>query len=161
MVCSIRSILLLCSVLAMTVYLILTAGEDSKSCEVTRVKHLIGFVPAGLSLLAYVKDRSLFDIGMIALFVLLCLFIGMKGIYGMADGFVFANLTLLFGGVGGVAGIGLVVLVMILACFSGMIEMLLRKMVTWTDFKSKRHIAFVPHILIGYIAVMIALCIWF
>ena len=161
MVCSIRSILLFCSVLAMTVYLILTAGEDSKSCEVTRVKHLIGFVSAGLCLLIYVKDRSLFDVGMIVLFVLLCLFIGMKGIYGMADGFVFANLTLLFGGVGGVAGIGLAVLVMILACFSGMIEMLLRKMVTWTDFKSKRHIAFVPHILIGYIAVMIALWIWF
>lgn len=161
MVCSIRNILLLCSVLAMTVYLILTASEDSKSCEVTRVKHLIGFVPAGLCLLIYVKDRSLFDIGMIALFVLLCLFIGMKGIYGMADGFVFANLTLLFGGVGGAAGIGLVIMIMILACFSGMIEMLLQKMVTWTDFKSKRPIAFIPHILIGYISVMIALCIWF
>lgn len=161
MVCSIRSILLPCSVLAMTVYLIVTAGEDSKSCEVTRVKHLIGFVPAGLCLLAYVKERSLFDIGMIVLFVLLCLFIGMKGIYGMADGFVFANLTLMFGGVGGTAGIGLVVLIMILACLSGMIEMLLRKMVTLANLRQNRHIAFVPHILVGYLAVMIALIIWF
>lgn len=161
MVFNIRSILLLFIVVTMTIYLILTADEDSRSFEVTRNKHLIGFLPAVLSFLMYVKDRSLFDIGMIVLFVLLCLFIGIKGIYGMADGFVFANLSLLFGGVGGTAGIGLVILVMILACFSGMTEMLLRKMVTLTNFKQNRHIAFVPHILTGYVSVMIALFIWF
>ena len=145
----------------MTIYLILAASEDSNSFEVTRLKHFIGFVPAELVLLIYVKDRSLFDIGMIALFVLLCLLIGMKGIYGMADGFVFANLVLLFGGVGGTAGIGIVILIMILACFSGMTEMLLRKMVTLANFRQNRQIAFVPHILTGYVAVMIALFIWF
>ena len=161
MVFNIRSILLLFIVVTMTIYLILTADEDSRSFEVTRNKHLIGFLPAGLSVLMYVKDRSLFDIGMIVLFVLLCLFIGIKGIYGMADGFVFANLSLLFGGVGGTAGIGLVILIMILACFSGMTEMLLRKMVSLAAFRQNRHIAFVPHILAGYIAVMIALFIWF
>ena len=161
MVFNIRSILLLFIVVTMTIYIILTAGEDSRSFEVTRNKHLIGFLPAALSVLMYVKDRSLFDIGMIVLFVLLCLFIGIKGIYGMADGFVFANLSLLFGGVGGTAGIGLVILIMILACFSGMTEMLLRKMVSLAAFRQNRHIAFVPHILAGYIAVMIALFIWF
>lgn len=161
MVFNIKSILLICSFVVMTIYLILASNEDSKSCEVTRLKHLIGFVPAGLIVLLYAKDRSLFDIGIIILFMLLCLLIGMKGIYGMADGFVFANLVLLFGGIGGTAGIGLVVLVMILACFSGMTEMLLRKMVTLTNFKQNRHIAFVPHILTGYVSVMIALFIWF
>ena len=161
MVFNIKSILLICCFVVMTIYLILTACEDSKSCQVTRFKHLIGFIPAVLSLLIYVKDQSLFDIGIIILFMLLCLLIGMKGIYGMADGFVFANLVLLFGGIGGTAGIGLVVLVMILACFSGMTEMLLRKMVTLTNFKQNRHIAFVRHILTGYVSVMIALVIWF
>ena len=115
MVFNIKSILLICCFVVMTIYLILTACEDSKSCQVTRFKHLIGFIPAVLSLLIYVKDQSLFDISIIALFVLLCLLIGMRGIYGMADGFVFANLVLLFGGIGGTAGIGLVVLIMILA----------------------------------------------
>lgn len=157
----IKGILLLCCVLVVTVYLIITAIEDSKSYEVTRIKHLYGFVPAGVCILLYIRDRSLFDIGIIALFVIVCLLIGMKGIYGMADGFVFANLTLLFGGVGGTAGIGLVILIMILACFSGMTEMLLRKMVSLAAFRQNRHIAFVPHILAGYIAVMIALFIWF
>lgn len=161
MVYSIKSILLFCSLVVMTIYLIVTADEDAKSFEVTRLKHLIGFVPAELILLIYVKERSLFDIGMIALFVLLCLVMGMMRIYGMADGFVFANLILLFGGVGGTAGIGLVILIMILACFSGMTEMLLRKMVTMASFRRNRHIAFVPHILIGYTAVTIALFIWF
>ncbi|MBQ7933851.1 MAG: hypothetical protein IJ327_03575 [Lachnospiraceae bacterium] len=161
MVYSIKSILLLCSLAVMTIYLIVAADEDAKSFEVTRLKHLIGFIPAELILLVYVKERSLFDIGMIALFVLLCLVMGMMRIYGMADGFVFANLILLFGGVGGTAGIGLVILIMILACFSGMTEMLLRKMVTMAGFRRNRHIAFVPHILTGYTAVMVALFIWF
>ncbi len=160
MVYSIKSILLFCSFVVMTIYLVLTAREDSKSFEVTRLKHLIGFIPAELILLVHMKERSLFDIGMIALFVLLCMFIGMKGIYGMADGFVFANLVLLFGGISGVAGIGIVILIMILACFSGMIEMLLKKMVTLADFRENRQIAFVPHILTGYLAVMIGLSIW-
>ena len=161
MVYSIKSILLFCSLVVMTIYLIVTADEDAKSFEVTRLKHLIGFVPAELILLVYVKERSLFDIGMIALFVLLCLVMGMMRIYGMADGFVFTNMILLFGGVGGTAGIGLVILIMILACFSGMTEMLLRKMVTMAGFRQNRHIAFVPHILTGYAAVMVALFIWF
>lgn len=157
---SIKSILLIFGFVVITIYLILSAREDSGSFEVTRIKHLIGFIPAELLLLINVEERSLFDIGMIALFVLLCLLIGRKGIYGMADGFVFANLILLFAGVGGTAGIGIVILIMILACFSGMTEMLLRKVVTLADFRVNRKIAFVPHILIGYVSVMVALFIW-
>lgn len=157
MVFSFKSIIWISSFVIMTVYLIWTAHEDAKSCEVTRIKHLVGFIPAALILLVYVRERSLFDIGIIVLFVLLCLFIGMKGIYGMADGFVFANLVLLFGGISGVAGIGIVIMIMILACFSGMIEIFLRKMVTRENFKNNKQIAFIPHILTGYLAVIICL----
>ena len=102
----------------------------------------------------------MFDLGMTVLFVLLCLIIGVLGIYGMADGFVFANLTVLFGGIGGSVGVSMVILIMILACFSGLTEMMLRKMITWADLKRNSHIAFVPHILTGYVSVMIALMIW-
>jgi len=144
----------------MTIYLIITALEDSKNCEVTRIKHLAGFIPAVSILLVYVRERSLFDIGIIILFVLLCLLIGLKGVYGMADGFVFANLTILFGAIGGMAGVGMVILIMILACFSGMIEILLRKMITMENFKKNRQIAFVPHILTGYLVVILCLFIW-
>ena len=155
------SILFVCSILIVTAYLILTAREDARSFEVTRIKHLLGLIPAMCILLLNLKKLSLFDFGMTVLFVLLCLIIGVLGIYGMADGFVFANLTVLFGGIGGSAGVGMVILIMILACFSGLTEMLLRKMVTLADFRQNRHIAFVPHILNGYLAVMIALFIWF
>ena len=63
----------------------------------------------------------------------------------MADGFVFANLTLFFGGIGGVAGVGMVILIMVLANFSGMVEILSRKMATKKNFREDKKIAFVPH----------------
>lgn len=154
------SILFIYSVLIITAYLILTAREDARSFEVTRIKHLIGFIPALCILLLNLKKLSMFDLGVIAMFVLLCLIIGVIGIYGMADGFVFANLTLLFGGIGGIAGVGLVVLIMILACFSGLIEILMQRMLTLVNIRKNKKIAFVPHILLGYGVVMIALIIW-
>ena len=154
------SILFVCSILIVTAYLILTAREDARSFEVTRIKHLMGLIPALCILLLNLKKLSLLDLGMTVLFVLLCLIIGVLGIYGMADGFVFANLTVLFGGIGGSAGVSMVILIMILACFSGLTEMMLRKMITWADLKRNSHIAFVPHILTGYVSVMIALMIW-
>ena len=160
MVYNFKSIIWISSFAFMTIYLIGAAHEDAKNLEVTRIKHLMGFIPAILMMIVNAGTYSWFDIGMIELFVLVCLWMGMKGIYGMADGFVFANLVLLFGGISGVAGIGIVILIMILACFSGMIEMLLRKMVTLADFRENRQIAFVPHILTGYLAVMIGLSIW-
>lgn len=154
------SILFVCSIITVTLYLILTAREDAGSFEVTRIKHLMGLIPALCVLLMNGRRLSLFNLGMIVLFALLCLVIGAMGIYGMADGFVFANLTLLFGGISGSAGVGMVILIMILACFSGLTEMLLRKMITLAAFRQNTHIAFVPHILAGYMAVMIALVIW-
>ena len=160
MVYSFKSIIWIGSFVIMTLYLIWTAKEDARNLEVTRIKHLVGFIPAILMMIVNAGTYSWFDIGMIELFVLLCLWMGMKGIYGMADGFVFANLVLLFGGIIGATGIGVVIFIMILACFSGMIEMFLRKLVTLANFRENRHIAFVPHILTGYLAVMIGLCIW-
>ena len=160
MVFNLKSIIWISCYVITTFYLIWTAHEDARSMEVTRVKHLVGFIPAVLMLMINVGTYSWFDIGMTLLFVLLCLWMGMKKVYGMADSFVFANLALLFGGMNGVTGLGIVILIMILACFSGMTEMLLRKMVTLADFRKNRQIAFIPHILTGYMAVMICLWIW-
>ena len=154
------SILFIGSVLIITAYLILAAREDARSFEVTRIKHLMGFIPALCILLMNGKMLSMFDLGVIAMFVLLCLIIGMIGIYGMADGFVFANLTVLFGGIGGSTGVGLVVLIMILACFSGLIEILMYRILTLVSIRKNKKIAFVPHILLGYGVVMIILLIW-
>lgn len=160
MVCDMKSMLLIGSFVATATYLILVAVEDSKSFQVTRWKHLIGMIPALLLTLVYIGERSVLDMGMILLFVLLWMFFGKRKVYGMADGFVFVNLTILFGAIGGMAGIGLVILILILACFSGMAELFLRKMVTVASFQAKKHIAFVPHILTGFLAVMAALFIW-
>lgn len=156
----IKSIIFIGCMLVVTIYLLITAREDARSCQVTRIKHLAGLVPAVCMLFMNVRARSLSDIGAVLLFMLIFLVCGLKKIYGMADGFVFMNLTLLFGGAYGVAGIGVVILIMVLACVSGMAEILMRKMITIENFRQKAHIAFVPHILIGYIAVMSALLIW-
>jgi len=160
MVFSFKSIIWISSFVIMTVYLIWTSHEDAESMEVTRIKHLIGFIPAVLMMIVNAGTYSWFDFGIICVFVLLCLWMGMKKVYGMADSFVFANLALLFGGMNGVTGLGIVILIMILACFSGMTEMLLRKMVTMENFKGNKQIAFVPHILAGYVAIIITLAIW-
>lgn len=72
----------------------------------------------------------------------------------MADGLVFSNLTLFFGGIGGVSGVGMVILFMILAGFSGMAEILVRKLATMRNFKENRKIAFVPHIAVGYVVTL-------
>lgn len=160
MVFSVKCVLMLCCFGGMTVYLIMAANEDSRSYQVTRWKHLIGFFAASIIGVSHMKDKSLLEIGMTMLFVLLMFILGMIGVYGMADGFVFANLTLLLGSIGGIAGIGLVILIMILACVSAMLEMLFRKMVNIEGFKQNVHIAFVPHILAGFLAALIALLIW-
>ena len=159
--CKMKTVFFLGSIVAVTVYLIAAAIEDYKTCQVTRWKHLIGFIPAFLWFVINIRQLLIVDFAIILAFLLTFIGIGYAGIYGLADGFVLANLSLLFGGTGGAAGIGMVILIMILAFFSGMIEMLLRKMATLAAFRQNRHIAFVPHILTGYIAVMIALIIWF
>ena len=81
-------------------------------------------------------------------------------IYGLADGFVFANLTILFVGMAGVAGIGLVILIMVLASFSAMAESMIRGILTFSSLRQNKQLPFVPHILSGYLAVTIALSLY-
>ena len=154
---SIKGIIFIICVLAVTVYLIVAAIEDAKSMEVTRGKHLIGFIPAVVVWILFVGERNICDIGIIILFIGLWMLCGWIGVYGMADGFVFANLTLLWGGIGGLAGVGMIILIMVLAGFSGIVEILVRKLATIKNFKENRKIAFIPHILISYAIVIIAI----
>ncbi len=151
---SIKGIIFIICVLAVTVYLIVVAIEDAKTMEVTRGKHLIGFIPAVVVWILCASERNICDIGIIILFVGLWMLCGWIRVYGMADGFVFANLTLFFGGIGGVAGVGVVILILVLAGFSGVVEILARKMATIKNFRENRKIAFVPHILVGYVVVL-------
>ena len=154
-----RGILFIVCVVAVTVYLIVAAFEDKRYMEVTRRKHLIGFLPAVVVWIMFAGERNICDIIVTILFVGIWLLCGKVGVYGMADGFVFANLNLLFGAIGGVVGNGLVILIMVLAAFSGMVEVLVCKMATMANFKQNRKIAFVPHILIGYVVVTIMLVV--
>lgn len=154
---SVKGIILIICIMAVTVYLAVAAIEDRKSMEVTRIRHLIGFVPAVTVFIQFFNKHTVVDVAIVFLFVVLFLICGKTGMYGLADGFVFSNLTLLFGGIGGVPGIGLVILIMILAEFSCLAEMLLCGKMTWTHFWKNKQVAFIPHILNGYMAVIIAL----
>lgn len=151
---SVKGIMFIICVLAVTVYLIVAAIEDAKSMEVTRGKHLIGFITAVMVWILCAGERNICDIGIVILFMVLWMICGRIRVYGMADGFVFANLSLFWGGIGGVAGIGMVILIMVLAGFSGMVEVLVRKLATLRNFKENWKIAFVPHILVGYLIVL-------
>ena len=154
---SIKGIFFIICALAVTVYLIVAAIEDAKNMEVTRGKHLIGFIPALATWLLCAEGRNIFDIGVVILLIGLWLLCGWIKVYGMADGFVFSNLTLFWGGVGGVTGVGMVILIMVLAGFSGMVEILARKLATIKSFQKNRKIAFVPHIFVGYVVVIMVL----
>ena len=136
-------------------YLIVAAVEDAKTMEVSRGKHLIGFMSAVVVWILCAGERNIYDIGIIILFIGLWMLCGWIRVYGMADGFVFANLTLFWGGIGGVAGVGIVILIMVLAGFSGMVEILVRRQVTMKNFRENWKIAFVPHILVGDIVIII------
>lgn len=151
---SIKGIIFIICVLAVTVYLIVAAIEDAKTMEVTRGKHLISLIPAVVVWILCASERNICDIGIILPFVILWMLCGCIRVYGMADGFVLSNLTLFWGGIGGVTGVGMVILIMVLAGFSGMGEILVKKLATAKNFKENRKIAFVPHILVGYLIVL-------
>ena len=78
----------------------------------------------------------------------------------MADGFVFAILTLLFGAVGGVAGVGIVIIIMIIAGFSFLLNHLVICMIKRKRLFQNVAAAFVPHILVGYIFAWTGLLIY-
>lgn len=81
----------------------------------------------------------------------------MAGIYGMADGFVLANLTLFFGSITGGMGVGVVILIIVIAAFTFLIchvgKCIIRKKQIIKNMKG----ALVPHIFGGYITIMVIL----
>lgn len=86
------NVLFVVCVVAITVYMAVTAWEDYKSCEVTRWKHIIGGIPAILLYIINAGRYSVMENLLILVFAVLYIIIGYCGVYGMADGLLLANL---------------------------------------------------------------------
>lgn len=147
-----KEVVFLLCVLAVTAYLAVTAWEDYRTCEVTRWKHLWGSIPAICVIFLGIHNYSAVDYAGVLVFALLFIGIGYIGVYGVADGFVFANLTLFFGGIGGVIGIGIAIWIMIMAGVSFLINHLFTCMIKKKKLFQNIAAAFIPHIFVGYIA---------
>lgn len=153
-----ESIFLIC-VLAVTVYLAVTAWEDHKTCEVTRWKHLIGGIPAIILYCLHWNQHGMEENAMILAFAIIYVAVGFAGIYGFADGLVLANLSLFFGSIGGATGCGVILLIMIIAAFSFLICHVVKSIVTRRKVFQRISGALIPHILVGYLIVMgIVIC---
>ena len=150
-----ESLFVLC-VLAVTVYLIVTAWEDHKTCEVTRWKHLIGGISAMLLLCIQIDQYSWQEYAMILAFSLIFVLIGCIGVYGRADGYVLMILSLHFGSIGGLAGIGIVLLIMITAAFSFLVCHVVKCVVTHQKIRNVAG-ALIPHIFVGYMVVSVGM----
>ena len=150
-----ESLFVLC-VLAVTVYLIVTAWEDHKTCEVTRWKHLIGGISAMLLLCIQIDQYSWQEYAMILAFSLIFVLIGCIGVYGRADAYVLMILSLHFGSIGGLAGIGIVLLIMITAAFSFLVCHVVECVVTHKKIRNVAG-ALIPHIFVGYITVSVGM----
>ena len=157
--CSMREIMYLLCVFAVTVYLAVAAWEDHKSCEVTRWKHLIGGIPSVMLFVMNMGRFSLEENAMILAFAGIYVVIGYVGLYGFADGLVLSILSLFFGSIGGCAGGGAVLLIAVISAFSFMIFHAAKCL--WKHRKIFQNMSgpLIPHIFVGYtavIAVMIA-----
>jgi len=75
----------------------------------------------------------------------------------VADGFVFANLSLLFGGIGGTVGIGAVILIAVIAAFSAFFCHNLKYLIKKKKIFQNAAGAFIPHILFGYVVLTLGL----
>ena len=150
-----RGILFWVCVLAVTVYLAVAAWEDYKTCEVTRWKHLIGGIPAIFLLCTRYHLYSWHENALILVYAMLFILAGRIGVYGMADGYVFMILTLFCGSIGGRAGIGAVILIMTVAGGSFLINHLAGCVAKKEKLFCNMASAFIPHILIGYVAIWI------
>lgn len=138
-------------VLAVTVYLAVTAWEDHKSCEVTRWKHLIGGIPGVLLFLLNLGKHGLEENAIVITFSLIYIAVGYVGVYGFADGLVLANLSLVFGSIGGIYGSGAVLFIMILAAFSFLACHVVKSVGTNERLFRNMAGALIPHIFIGYV----------
>ena len=142
-------ILLLC-LCAVTTYLVVAALEDHKSCTVTRWKHLIGGVPAILLFIVNFSQRCWEQNAMILAFSVMYIVIGFAGVYGFADGLVFAVLTIFFGSIGGAVGSGAVLLIAIIASFSFLFFHCIENMAKKRKVFQNMAGPFIPYILAGY-----------
>ncbi len=144
----------LLSFIVLSVYMIIVATEDLKTCEVTRWKHLIGLAAALISMALGFNRHLRMDY--ILIFVCMAVFIlaGCVGAYGLADGFVLSNLTLFYGFIGGMEGVGLVCVIIIIASFSMLISHVVRAVRKKEQIFINRTAAFIPHLFVGYVAVM-------
>ena len=152
--CNMEKLLFLTCVVAITVYMAVTAWEDYKSCEVTRWKHLIGVIPALCLYLINIGEHGLIEYVLILIFAVLYIVIGYCGIYGFADGLILANLTLFFGGIGGIAGSGIVLLIMIIAAFSFLISHIVKSVMYKRKIFLHMTGALIPHLFVGYASVL-------
>ena len=149
-----KTLLFVLCVLAVTVYLTVAAIEDYRTCEVTRWKHLIGLISASISIISNMKIHSMIDFAIILAFSIIFMWIGLAGVYGMADGFVLANLTLYFGSIAGDMGAGIVI-ILVIAAFSFLICHIRKCLIYKEEINKNIKGALIPHILVGYVAVMI------
>ncbi len=152
--CRMRGIVFILSFIMLTVYMVITAAEDFKTCQVTRWKHLIGLMAALISMALGFNHYPGMDY--ILIFICMAVFIlaGCAGAYGLADGFVLSNLTLFYGFIGGMAGIGVVLVLIIIASVSMLINHVIRAVVKKERIFVDRTAAFIPHLFVGYVAVM-------
>lgn len=149
-------ILLLC-MFAVTAYLVVTAWEDHKTCEVTRWKHLIGGIPAILLFFVNFSQRSWEENALIAAFSAMYILVGYAGVYGFADGLVLAVLTMLFGSIGGAVGSGAVLCIAIMASFSFLLCHVVKSIIKKRRVFRNMAGPFIPHILIGYGSVCVVI----
>lgn len=148
------NVLFVVCVVAITVYMAVTAWEDYKSCEVTRWKHLIGGIPAILLYLINMGRHSVTENLLILVFAFFYLIIGYCGVYGFADGLLLANLTLFFGSIGGIAGSGVVLLIMIIAAFSFLLVHTVKSVIYKRKIFFHMAGALIPHLFAGYVTMI-------
>lgn len=130
MVFSAKGMILASGLMIMTIYLFIAAKEDAKSFQVTRWKHLLGLLADVVLLIIFMKERSILEFAIMISFMVSALVAARIKIYGLADGFAIANMLLFFGSISGIIGIGLVILILILACFSAMAKIIFGKNTT-------------------------------
>ncbi len=156
--CDMKSILFIIALEIFTSYMTMAAVEDFKTCQVTRWKHLIGLI-SSLACLLICFDRNLMlDYMLLPVFMAIFILVGIRKVYGLADGFVFANLTLLLGGIGGLAGVGAVIILMIVAAFLYLIFYIGRAVIGKAKLFENTASAFIPYIYASYIGV-VAVCV--
>lgn len=152
--CDMEKVIFIVCFLAVTVYLTVTAWEDQKSCEVTRWKHLLGSIPAIIMYVMHIDRYDLWEYVLVLFFAVIYVAIGYMGVYGFADGILMCVLTIFFGSIGGIAGVGIVLLIMIFAAFSFLICHVAKSIINHNRIYLHMPGALIPHLFVGYIAVL-------